>query len=90
MTSGGTIVTKSQKEVSRTSLGLVLSLVIILSFNAGMFIAPGLRHGSANHDHLLFLLFLGTGCFSLLAAAFLAFVLIKKIGNVQSGRSSKD
>jgi hypothetical protein len=64
---------EASKEMSKETHGLFLSLVIVLSFNAGSFISTGVR-GTGNADHTLSLV---TGCASLLGAIVLSLLLAR-------------
>ena len=61
------------KEVSKETHGLFLSVVILSSFSAGLFISVGVR-GTGNSDHTLFLV---TGCVGLFCAVILSLLLVR-------------
>jgi hypothetical protein len=71
----GIHVNKKAGTLNGISIGLAVSFVILSSFNAGMFVAIGVRHGSLDFDHARFL---AIGCLSLLVAVVFGFLLAKR------------
>jgi hypothetical protein len=66
-----------RKEIPKGYAGWLLFLIVMLSFNAGMCVTLGFRHGSASHESLRFM-FLIVGCVGILAAVFISAVVFKQ------------
>jgi hypothetical protein len=72
--------TNSSNGPLKRAFGSLLLLIVIASFNAGMFATLGLRHASPGREFLHSMFLLGS-CVSLITALAIANVLFKRISS---------